>query len=111
MEDALAVEKAGAFAVTLECVPDKLAKKITEKLTIPTIGIGAGNSCDGQVLVYQDMLGYTNGFCPKFVKRYANVYDVMQGAFKQFKKEVEEGQFPSKEHTFSISDEVLEKLY
>ena len=111
IEDAKAVSDAGAFAVTLECVPEALAKKITESIDALTIGIGAGRYCDGQVLVYQDMLGYTDGFCPKFVKRYANVHDTMLHAFREYKGECEQRTFPSKAHTFAISDDVMEKLY
>lgn len=94
LQDALAVQEAGAFAVTLECVPSSIATKITETLDILTIGIGAGNGCDGQVLVYQDMLDYTGGFTPKFAKKYANIYDVMLAAFKQYKEECEQRTFP-----------------
>lgn len=111
LEDALAVQEAGAFAVVLEAVPAKLATLITEKLDIPTIGIGAGNQCDGQVLVYQDMLGMFSDFTPKFVKKFAEVGEVMKEAFAAYKKEVAEGSFPAKEHTFAIDDEIIEKLY
>jgi 3-methyl-2-oxobutanoate hydroxymethyltransferase len=111
LADAKAVEEAGAFAITLECVPAELAKLITERSQALTIGIGGGSDCDGQVLVYQDMLGYTNGFTPKFVKKYADLHSVMLEAFKQYKHDVEERAFPSKEQTFAISDEVIEKLY
>ena len=111
LADAKAVEEAGAFAITLECVPAELAKLVTERSQALTIGIGAGNNCDGQVLVYQDMLGFTNGFTPKFVKKYADLHSVMLEAFKQYKHDVEERTFPSKEHEFAISDEVIEKLY
>lgn len=111
LNDAKAVCEAGAFAITLECVPADLAKMVTESVPALTIGIGAGNGCDGQVLVYQDMLGYTNGFTPKFVKKYANLHDTMLDAFKQYKAEVEARSFPSKEHIFAISEEVMEKLY
>ena len=109
--DAKAVEEAGAFAVVVECVPEALCKIITESISIPTIGIGAGVHCDGQVLVYQDMLNYTGNPGAKFVKRYANVHDTILEAFKEFKSEVESGVYPSKEYTFAIKDEVLEKLY
>ena len=78
LQEAKAVEKAGAFAVVLECIPDKLAKIITEEINIPTIGIGAGSDCDGQILVYQDMLGMFSDFTPKFVKKYANIGDIMK---------------------------------
>jgi 3-methyl-2-oxobutanoate hydroxymethyltransferase len=111
IEDALAIQEAGAFAVVLECVPAKLAKIITEKLDIVTIGIGAGNGCDGQVLVYQDMLGMFDDYVPKFVKQFAKVGDVMQEAFAAYKKEVSEGTYPAEEHSYKIDDEVIEKLY
>ena len=110
IDDAKAVAEAGAFAITLECVPAALAKKVTESVPALTIGIGAGNGCDGQVLVYQDMLGYTDGFTPKFVKKYANLHEVMLEAFKQYKAECENRTFPTPSHTFKISEEVLEKL-
>ena len=111
IEDAKAVEAAGAFMVVLECVPEKLAKIITETVSIPTIGIGAGNGCDGQVLVYQDMLNMYGGIKPKFVKQFANLGDVMREAFKEYSREVKEGSFPATEHTFAISDDVISKLY
>ena len=111
LDEARAVEKAGAFAVVMECVPAKLAAKITEELSIPTIGIGAGAGCDGQVLVYQDMLGLFNDFTPKFVKQFANVCEIVKGAFEGYIREVQEGTFPAQEHTFKIDDEVLDKLY
>ena len=107
LEDARAIEEAGAFAVVLECVPSKLAALITKELTIPTIGIGAGNCCDGQVLVYQDLLGMFSDFTPKFVKKYANVGEIMKEAFKEYKREVSSGVFPAKEHEYAISDEVI----
>ncbi len=111
IEAAKAVEKAGAFAVVLECVPAKLAAIVTKELSIPTIGIGAGAECDGQVLVYQDMIGMFSGFTPKFVKKYANIGDMMKEAFEEYNKEVKNGSFPSQEHTFKISEDVIEKLY
>lgn len=111
MEDAKAVTEAGAFAITLECVPEALAKKITDSISALTIGIGAGRYCDGQVLVYQDMLGYTGGFTPKFVKKYANLHDIMLEAFKQYKDECERRVFPADGNVFSISDDVMRKLY
>ncbi len=111
IEDAKAVEAAGAFMVVLECVPEKLAKIVTEAVSIPTIGIGAGAGCDGQVLVYQDMLNLYGGIKPKFVKQFANLGDVMREAFKEYSREVKEGTFPAPEHTFAISDEVISKLY
>lgn len=111
LESALAVQEAGAFAVVIEAVPEKLARLITEKLDIVTIGIGAGNGCDGQVLVYQDMLGMFSDFTPKFVKRYANIGELMTAAFRQYDSEVKSSDFPSEEHTYRIDDEVIEKLY
>lgn len=111
LDEARAVEEAGAFAVVLECVPAKLAKKISESISIPTIGIGAGAGCDGQVLVYQDMLAMYSDFKPKFVKQYAQVGNVMKDAFRQYIAEVESGAFPSEEHTFKIDDDIIENLY
>ena len=111
MDDALAVQEAGASMVVLEGVPAKLAKVVTEKLSIPTIGIGAGKDCDGQVLVLQDMLGMFEDFVPKFVKKFGNVGEVMKNAFETYAKEVKEGTFPGEEHTYAIEDEVIEKLY
>ncbi len=111
LEDALAVEEAGAFALTLECVPAKLAELITSKLSIPTIGIGAGAGCDGQILVYQDMLGTFTDYTPKFVKRFADVGEVMKNAFAEYNRQVKEGAFPDEAHSFGIDEEVLKKLY
>jgi 3-methyl-2-oxobutanoate hydroxymethyltransferase len=111
LEDALAVQEAGAFAVVLECVPAKLATLITEKLDIITIGIGAGNGCDGQVLVYQDMLGMFTDYVPKFVKQFAQAGDLMRQAFADYKKEVMAGTFPEEKHSYKIEDEVIDKLY
>lgn len=111
LEDARAIEEAGAFAVVLEAIPAKLAALITKELHIPTIGIGAGPDCDGQVLVYQDMLGMFSDFTPKFVKRFANLGEIMKEAFANYTKEVQEGTFPSKEHTYAIDEDTLEKLY
>jgi 3-methyl-2-oxobutanoate hydroxymethyltransferase len=100
MRDALAVESAGAFAVVLEGMPLDLARKITEQLTIPTIGIGAGVDCDGQVLVLHDMLGLFDDFIPKFVKQYADLKIMASGAVKSFIAEVKERKFPTEEHSF-----------
>ena len=111
LEEARAVEEAGAFAVVLECVPAKLAEFISKEISIPTIGIGAGAGCDGQVLVYQDMLGMYSDFVPKFVKQYAKVGEVMRKAFADYNKEVKDGVFPEEKHTFKIDEEVIEKLY
>ncbi len=111
LADAKAVEEAGAFAVVIEAVPAALAQMITDAVSIPTIGIGAGAGCDGQILVYQDMLGMFSDFTPKFVKRYANVGEVMREAFANYAAEVASGAFPTEEHTYKIKDDVLEKLY
>ena len=100
LRDALAVEEAGVFAVVLEGMPKDLAAEITGRLSIPTIGIGAGASCDGQVLVIHDMLGLFNDFTPKFVKRYADLKGVMTGAVKNFISEVRAQKFPGEEHSF-----------
>ena len=111
LEDAKAVEEAGAFAVVIEGVPAKIAALITEQLHIPTIGIGAGKDCDGQVLVYQDMLGMFSDYTPKFVKRFAEVGSVMKEAFANYIKEVQDGVFPAEENTYKVDDSVIEKLY
>ena len=111
IEEAKAVEAAGAFAIVLECIPAKLAKLITESVSIPTIGIGAGADCDGQVLVYQDMLALFSDFKPKFVKHFANAGEVMKQGFTKYIKEVKEGTFPAAEHTFKIADDIINKLY
>ena len=111
LDDARALQEAGAFAVVLECVPEKLADKVTKELEIPTIGIGAGSGCDGQVLVYQDMLGMFSDFTPKFVKKFANVGQVMKEAFKSYIDEMQQVSFPSQEHCYSIDDDIIEKLY
>lgn len=111
LDEARAVEEAGAFAVVLECVPQALAAKITKSIHIPTIGIGAGAGCDGQVLVYQDLLGMYGDFKPKFVKVFANVGEVMREGMKAYIRETKEGTFPAEEHCFKIDDSVIEKLY
>lgn len=111
LEDALIVEEAGAVAVVLECVPAKLSGLVTEKLHVPTIGIGAGPDCDGQVLVYQDMLAMFADFRPKFVKRFGEAGTLMKESFRKYSEEVKAGTFPAPEHTFKIDDDVIEKLY
>lgn len=110
IDDAVKLEQAGVFGIVLECVPEKLAKIITEKISVPTIGIGAGRYCDGQVLVYHDMLAMFSGFTPKFAKKYADIGQYMKDAFAEYSEEVKNGKFPSDEHTFSISDDILKKL-
>ena len=111
LQEAKDIESAGAFAVVLECVPAKLADLITKELSIPTIGIGASAGCDGQILVFQDMLGMYADFKPKFVKRFASVGEVMQNGIKAYIDETKKGTFPAPEHTFKIDDEVINKLY
>lgn len=102
LEDAKAVEEAGAFAVVLECVPEEIAKEITETLSIPTIGIGAGRYCDGQVLVIHDLLGLLGDFRPKFVKRYVDLRGIISKAVKEYIEEVKTGAFPTEEHIFRM---------
>ena len=110
IKDALAVQKAGAFAVVLECVPSELASKITDMLDIPTIGIGAGAGCDGQVLVNQDMLGLYDDFTPKFVRKFANTGDVMREGIKSYIEAVSDGSFPEEKHCFKIDPEIIKNL-
>lgn len=110
LEDAHAVEEAGAFAVVLEAIPAELAERVSAELTIPTIGIGAGAGCDGQVLVNQDMLGMFHDFTPKFVRRFAEVGDVMLDAYRAYDAAVKDGSFPAAEHTYAAPAGVLENL-
>lgn len=110
LDDAHAVEDAGAFSVVLEGIPARLAALITRSLNIPTIGIGAGGGCDGQVLVTNDLLGLYDRFTPKFAKQYANLSEVMRAAFESFRQEVESGAFPAQEHEFSISADVWAEI-
>lgn len=110
IEDSLKIQEAGACAVVLEGIPAKLAEIITKKLVIPTIGIGAGKGCDGQVLVYQDMLGLTTGHTAKFVKRFAEAGAVMKQGISDYINETKSGAFPAEEHTYKIDDDVIEKL-
>lgn len=111
LADAKALETAGACMIVMECVPAKLAKVITEELSIPTIGIGAGPDCDAQVLVYQDLLAMYGGFKPKFVKVFADAGTVMREGIKAYITETKKGIFPAEEHCFKIDDSVIEKLY
>lgn len=110
IEDAKALEKAGCFSIVLEAIPAPIAKLITENISIPTIGIGAGKDCDGQVLVFHDLVGMFDRFVPKFVKQYLNLNPEIENAIKQFKKEVEEEKFPQHEHCFSINEKELKEL-
>lgn len=111
LEDAKAIEAAGAFSIVLEGIPMRLAELITNSVSIPTIGIGAGKYCDGQILVYQDMISMFPDFTPKFVKSYADVGNSMTKAFKSYIHEVKSSVFPSEEHSFKMDDTVLSKLY
>lgn len=111
LNDAKALENAGAFAIVLECIPEKLAKVITDSIGIPTIGIGSGVVCDGQVLVINDILGMYPEMSPKFVKVYANVGGEIEKGVNNFLDEVKSGAFPGKEHSYKISDDIIERLY
>ena len=104
------LEDAGAFMLVMECIPDLLGTRITRDLRIPTIGIGAGRNCDGQVLVYHDLVGLFERFTPKFAKQYVKLSPLIVDALTQFRKEVEEGTFPSPEHTFAMKQEEARKL-
>lgn len=110
IDDALKIQDAGACAVVLECIPAKLAEIISKKLTIPTIGIGAGDVCDGQVLVYHDMLGLTTGHTPKFAKRFAQAGELIRKGFSDYIRETRSGEFPAQEHTYKIEDSVIERI-
>ena len=110
IDDAKALEDAGVFSITLECVPEELSKIISETVNIPTIGIGAGKYCDGQVLVSNDMLGMYSDFVPKFVKQYAHLSSDIEDAVKTYIKEINESSFPEKKHTFTIDEDVLNNL-
>lgn len=110
LKDAVALEQAGAFAIVLETVPSPLAGLITQKVSIPTIGIGAGRGCDGQVQVVSDLLGLFTDFVPKHSKQYARLADIMSNAFSQYLKEVQDSSFPTEEHSFSMDESILDKL-
>jgi len=110
IDQALALERAGCFSIVLECIPDKIAGLITKKLKIPTIGIGAGPFCDGQVLVLHDLLGLFDKYRPKFVKTYENLGPIILDAVKTYRREVLSGQFPSPLQSFAIKPEELKKI-
>jgi 3-methyl-2-oxobutanoate hydroxymethyltransferase len=110
VDDALLLEDAGAFSILLEAIPAQIAKKITEHLKIPIIGIGAGVHCDGQVLVVHDLLGLFERFTPKFAKRYVNLSELMLKAFESYREEVEKGVFPTEQHSFHIDEQELIKV-
>jgi 3-methyl-2-oxobutanoate hydroxymethyltransferase len=110
LEDALAIEDAGCFMLEFEAVPAKIAKLISDQLTIPTIGIGAGAGCDGQVLLCHDLLGVFTDFKPKFTKRYAKLTEVAVAGIEQYVKEVKEGSFPDDEHSYTVNESEYEKF-
>ena len=110
INSALALQDAGVFAIVLECVPAQLAKMVTERVEVPTIGIGAGKDCDGQVLVSHDLLGLFSNVSPKFVKRYAALKPIMLEAVGKYVEEVKNGSFPAEEHSFEMPEEALNKL-
>ena len=110
LDDAVALQDAGAYSVVLECVPGQLAKVITERLSIPTIGIGAGPDCDGQVQVFHDMLGLFPDFLPKHARRYATLSDDIAGAFRRYAEDVRSGNFPAESESFTMNEAVLTDL-
>ncbi|MGD8388347.1 MAG: 3-methyl-2-oxobutanoate hydroxymethyltransferase [Desulfobacteraceae bacterium] len=110
VQSAKDLEAAGAFMVVMECIPDLLAARITKEIRIPTIGIGAGPECDGQVLVYHDLVGLFERFTPKFVKQYTNLAPTIRDALTQYREEVEQGTFPGPEHSFAMKAEEAEKI-
>lgn len=110
IHDAILLQEAGCFSLVLEAIPFQIAEKVTQEISIPTLGIGAGSPCDGQVLVFHDLVGLFDRFVPKFVKQYAKLSNEMEKAIVQFKNEVEDGKFPDREHSFSLSPEESKKL-
>jgi 3-methyl-2-oxobutanoate hydroxymethyltransferase len=110
IDDALALADAGCFSIVLELIPAPIAERITEAVPVPTIGIGAGPKCDGQVLVFHDMVGLFDRFVPRFVKQYVHLGQQIVEALQQYKREVEEGVFPGPEHSFGMAEEELKKL-
>jgi 3-methyl-2-oxobutanoate hydroxymethyltransferase len=110
IDDAIALEQAGAFSLILEAIPSPVAKLISERVSIPTIGIGGGPHCDGQVLVIHDLIGLSEGFLPKFVKQYAQVFPTVLEALNQYRQEVVTGAFPAPQHGYAMSDEALQAL-
>lgn len=110
IDDAKVLEESGAFAIVLECVPERVAKIITESISIPTIGIGAGKYCDGQILVVNDMLGMYSDFTPKFVKQYKNLKEDINEAINNYITDVKKGDFPEEKHSFKIDEKILDEL-
>jgi 3-methyl-2-oxobutanoate hydroxymethyltransferase len=111
IDDAKALEEAGASSIVLECIPAPISKMITEAVSIPTLGIGAGIHCDGQVMVFHDMVGLFDKFTPKFVKKYVNLSENIVSALTEFKEDVKSGKFPEEQHSFTIKEEELQRLY
>jgi 3-methyl-2-oxobutanoate hydroxymethyltransferase len=110
VQDALSLEKAGVFSVILECIPMEVARIITEKLKVPTIGIGAGPFCDGQVLVFHDLVGFSNGYLPKFVRKYVDLHEIISRAVKEYIEDVKKGKFPDSSHSYHLKAEKLDEL-
>jgi len=110
IQEAADLEKAGVFAIILECIPMEVAGIITAKAGVPTIGIGAGPWCDGQILVFHDLVGYSRGYLPKFVKKYADLHAVISGAVGQYKEDVQKGVFPDDEHSYHLKPETAQSL-
>jgi len=110
IQDALNLEKVGVFSVVLECIPMELSQIITEKLKIPTIGIGAGPFCDGQILVFHDLVGFTNGYLPKFVKKYADIHELISRAVEEYIHDVKENKFPDDSHSYHSRKAELKKI-
>ncbi len=111
VEDAKLLEEAGVFGIVLECIPAPLAEKVSQSISMPTIGIGAGKGCDGQVLVAHDLLGLSGDFSPRFVRRYANLGEEMQKAFSSYISDVRSGEFPGEKESFSMDEETLKRIY
>lgn len=111
VEDAKLLEEAGVFGIVLECIPAPLAEKVSQSISMPTIGIGAGKGCDGQVLVAHDLLGLSGDFSPRFVRRYANLGEEMQKAFSSYISDVRSGEFPGGKESFSMDEETLKRIY
>jgi len=110
IQDALNLEKAGVFSVVLESIPMEVARIITEKLRVPTIGIGAGPYCDGQILVFHDLVGFSNGYLPKFVKKYADIHQLISSAVKEYINDVRQGKFPDDSHSYHFQPEKIDEL-
>jgi 3-methyl-2-oxobutanoate hydroxymethyltransferase len=104
IEDARNLERAGVFAIVLECIPMELAEHLTDILEVPTIGIGAGPHCDGQILVFHDLVGYSNGYLPKFVKKYADLHKIICSAVSQYTRDVKRGSFPEDKHSYHLKN-------